>query len=135
MSFWYHGATRVKSKLLLTGILTGLSCANALADSGSGRAAELLGECVKAVQYMDAPDTAPNPVDLIYANRCTHYISGVRDAFTATKTACVPRNVSAGQLTRMAVKYGNEHPAILSQHKVNLVVMTMMSSYPCSEAE
>jgi hypothetical protein len=112
-----------------------LSCASALADSGSGRAAELIGECVKAVQYMDAPDAEPNAVDLVYGNRCTHYISGVRDAFTATNKACVPQNVSAGQLARMAVKFGNEHPAILSQHKVHLVVMTMMSNYPCSKAE
>jgi len=125
----------VKSKLLLTGLLAGFACTTALADSGTDRADELLGECVKAVQYMDAPDADPNPVDLVYANRCTHYISGARDALTVTGKACVPREVSAGQLARMAVKYSNEHPEILTQHKLSLALRTMMSSYPCSTAE
>ncbi len=123
----------MKRKLLLAGLLVNFSCANAFADSG--RADELLGECIKAVQYMDAPDADPNPVDLVYANRCTHYISGARDVLTVTGRACIPREVSAGQLARMAVKYGNEHPEILTQHKLSLALKTMMSSYPCGIAE
>lgn len=123
------------NKFLLLGISACFFCTNALADTDPAtRSAELLSECVKAVQFMDVPNDNPDAVDMIYANRCTHYISGVRDAFTVAGKACVPTNVSAGQLARLVVKYGNAHPELLAKHKMTLALFTIVRNYPCSSA-
>lgn len=104
------------------------------ADTGADRGHALLGECAKAVHYLDNPNAEPNAVDMIHANRCTFYVSGARDAFTLSKKyACVPASVSAGELAHLVVAHGRERPDILAQHKLALAFSTMMASYPCDE--
>jgi hypothetical protein len=50
------------------------------------------------------------------------------------KRACIPRDVTGGQLVRVVVAFADKHPDILHLRLSALTVLALVSTWPCPQA-
>src|SRR5262245_12756343 len=63
---------------------------------------------------------------------CTAYTNGVTDDLRLfPKIICVPGDVSAGQITRVVIKYLQVHPEQLHHHAANITFDALKAAFPC----
>jgi hypothetical protein len=72
---------------------------------------------------------------------CDGFIQGILDYETITTTDkdgrpagrhfCVPAEASSAQLTKVVVKYGDNHPAQLHFPAASIVLLAMKDAFPC----
>jgi hypothetical protein len=75
------------------------------------------------------------------AGVCHGFIEGIidRDTIATTddkghalgRTFCVPGETSEGELARVVVKYGNDHPQELPYPAAFIVLFAMQGAFPC----
>ena len=78
---------------------------------------------------------------------CAGYVTGVIDdhfngqlsevsstaALDPTKHFCLPDGVSANQAVRVVVKWLEDHPALLHERAIDLVLSALKDSFPCKK--
>ena len=71
---------------------------------------------------------------------CIEYLVGVADGFKALmetnhvpKVICIPPKVNGGQLSKVVVKYLNEHPEDLHYAAAGEVFAAYIKAFPCEE--
>ena len=74
------------------------------------------------------------------ASMCLEYVVGVLDGWTLaldtshrTNKICVPENATAGQLQKVVIKYGDNHPEELHFKASEFVLVALGSAFPCSK--
>jgi len=76
------------------------------------------------------------------ADSCAGYIAGVVDTIAtlsdwgviAEKPFCLPNHATLYQLSRVMVKYFNEHPEELHLTASSLVLTTLPEAFPCPKS-
>ena len=71
---------------------------------------------------------------------CLGYLRATNDMYEimakdSKRTICIPPGISGKQLTRIVVKYLNEHPERLQNIASLLVFEAFQESFPCSRPE
>jgi len=95
---------------------------------------KLLTDCGAAVTFMDGERL----LDTVGASHCLGFIQGLNQMndFYGLKGApmffCRPREVTAGQATRIVVKYLRDHPEELHKEDFVLVVAALSAAFPCT---
>jgi hypothetical protein len=70
---------------------------------------------------------------------CVQYIVGVADTeaqhemFKASPWACMPDNLTDGQLRDLVIKYLRDNPAIRHNSAANLVIFALKGAFPCPQ--
>lgn len=97
----------------------------------------LLRHCQPLIEALDGRATQP---DNWRATWCAGYIRGVFESLIwaesnrITSQQCIPKGVSIEQVTRVVVKYLQDHPANLHEHGLLLVINALADAFPCSDA-
>jgi hypothetical protein len=96
-------------------------------------AGELVEQCrnVAKVQQNEGGDPEQ-------ATECLHYIMGVVDAQAVapdetrpTFRYCLMPSINTGQMARVIVKYGDDHPEILHQLGPYIISKALSKAFPC----
>jgi Rap1a immunity proteins len=101
--------------------------------------AETLVRQCKAVENVDLDRKQVPLKDAMDVGTCLGFISGVVDLNTMDLDIlkkpihawCVPDGVTATQLAKVVVKYGNDHPGELHFPGVIVVVSALVGAFPC----
>ncbi len=98
-----------------------------------GTAGELMTDC-RQVAALDRGDKTA----MMAIERCSKYIVGVTDGIAVDKMAhptdvffCLPDRISDEELTRVVLKYGEDHPEKLHLTSAVFVVSALTEAYPC----
>ena len=88
-------------------------------------------KALKAAKTM-SPDQSFN------AGMCVGVIQGLSDGHIYTSTYnkvhqlfCIPAIVSKGQLVNIVIDYAKEHPEILQQPELDLLIKAFKNKFPC----
>ncbi len=88
----------------------------------------LLRDCRQNIRVLDGEQ-----VDFDDARHCQGLVRGVWDmagVFTASNV-CTPAGVNVGQLTRVVVRYLNDHPQDLPERDTDLILRALQDAFPC----
>lgn len=99
---------------------------------------ELLSQCNAAINFMDYPSQSHEDNDLFSMAFCLGLMQGMTNLnriyeIQLNKRAlfCTPDGINNGQAARIVVKYLKEHPEMLHEHKIHLIVRAFQGAYPC----
>ncbi len=99
----------------------------------------LIAQC-KSVEHVHL-DTmkADSAADLERTSACLGYLAGVIDqrailsvGIKEVPNFCIPDSVTGAQLTKVIVRYGDEHPEELHYPAVVLINLAILKAFPCS---
>ena len=89
--------------------------------------------------------TKQSPEDLYNSSHCFGYIEGITDTnlmyevYLETKQNenvkplfCVPDNGSISQVTKVVIKYLEDHPEKLHEHEISIVTTALRQAFPCA---
>lgn len=88
----------------------------------------LLRDCRQNIRVLDGEQ-----VDFDDARHCQGLVPGVWDmgnVFTASNV-CTPVGVNVGQLTRVVVRYLNDHSQDLHERDTDLILRAFQDAFPC----
>jgi hypothetical protein len=99
---------------------------------------KLVEDCRHVAQSLAPSGVAPSTA--LGAEACLSFIAGVVDgAQWAARGGdrrlfpiCFPSGVSAGQLAKIVVKYGDDHPEKLNIASAAFVIFALQQAFPCS---
>lgn len=123
----------MKKELLVLSLLGGLYSAGATASTNDGNG--LLSDCNDFLNIVDSNYQADRS-DPLLAGQCVGYVRGVSDLITDQGgPACMPRpRLMAGQIVRIVVNYGKNHPTVLDKQRLILVTSALQDAYPCDKS-
>ena len=92
--------------------------------------------CNEAIKLLDSKGNA----DVFTAGTCLGYLRATNDMYEimakdSKRTICIPPGISGKQLTRIVVKYLQEHPERLQSIASFLVFEAFQESFPYSKPE
>lgn len=124
------GKQWIAAVTLVVGTLTS-SCV--LADGN-----EFIVECKQAVAALDAPQW-PEGMSKLKFGHCIGVVEGVMNTMSYMNKrldpdvqVCWPaKPITNGQATRIAVKFMEQNPALLSEDSSLLVIKALLQAYPC----
>jgi hypothetical protein len=88
----------------------------------------LLTSCQIAVKAHDDPSFTANKMESFQNGYCLGIIQGVTDA---SQDVCPGEHVTYVQITRVVLKYLQDHPEQLDQHGSTLVYRALVKAFPC----
>jgi hypothetical protein len=110
----------------------------ALAQSSPHDGAHFLGDCNQAVKMDD--DLDPRKVDFARAMYCAGFVKGYVDAIVisdaiapGTFFICLPNSLAPMHVTRVFVKYLQDHPESLHEQGRLLLQLALIKAYPCKK--
>jgi len=119
--------------VLALSLMAGLYSVGATANANDGNG--LLSDCNDFLNIVDSNHQA-DMSDALLAGQCVGYVRGVSDLITAQGgPACMPRpSLMAGQVVRIVVNYGKNHPTVLDKQRLILVTSALIDAYPCDKS-
>lgn len=123
----------MKNGLLALSLLAGLYVTTASANVNDGN--DLLDNCNSFLTMADT-DYQPSRSETLVAGQCIGYVQGVSDLISAQGgPACMPpQGLKAGQVVRIVVNYGKNHPTVLDKQRLILVTSALRDAYPCDKS-
>lgn len=120
-------------KEILAGLVLSLFCASSSVASSPG--GELLRQCKVAEKVIGNAGKYDNDYELADGSLCLGYLLAVRDMLVQRGDACVPDNVSVGQLLQLVIEYNKWHEKNPHTSRLGVSVIPMVLEYPCKETK
>ena len=90
----------------------------------------LLSSCQVAVKELDDPSFTASKMESFQNGYCLGIVQGVSDT---SQDVCPGEHVSYIQITRVVLKYLQDHPEQLDQHGSTLVYRALAKAFPCQK--
>lgn len=129
----------MKRTLVLGLLFLGMCvCANAQTKyiASTMNAEELIRVC-RPILDVTAEETLPY-TQLNQAGFCMGYVQGISDGLAyseattqSKKTVCMPMHVTASQIARVVLRYGDEHPEKLHWPSTDFTIESLRNAFPC----
>jgi len=115
-------------------IVTILLCTSSIcaAEERTYTGNELLNNCNNVIAGVEGRSH-----DMFVGGYCLGYVDGIDDALNILpienfdRGYCRPKNVTAGQLVRVVVKYLKNHPEKLHENQFLLTLSALLNAFPC----
>jgi hypothetical protein len=100
------------------------------------KGSSLFASCKIGLAGMEQPDKPLSPHDLLESGVCISYVQGFLDArFDATDGMICTRGHSYQVIIRVYVKFMEENPLYLDEHRSDGFRAALLGSFPCKSAE
>jgi len=93
----------------------------------------LVSACSKFIEY-DAHKELPSATDATDIGYCAGYVNAAMQFIGAfVPTICLPPTVTTGDVMKIIVKYGNDHPERLYLYDGAQIILAVGGAFPCKK--